>query len=162
MKPYRITIHCSASPNGRPCPASKIKELHTAPKNKEVYWFGKQVKGFNFSDIGYHIIAQPDGGVEYGRALNAQGAHVKGDNEGNVGICLIGNDLFTKRQFEALRYKLNGIRMTYNIPIYNIHCHYEFPSAITQGKSCPNIRAVNLVTWYIQDDWEPLLSNLLD
>ena len=35
----------------------------------------------------------------------------------------------------------------------DIYCHYEFDTAIAQGKTCPNIRSVDLVSWYIlQDD----------
>ncbi len=136
----KITIHCSASKNGKPWTAKDIRKMHMAPPR-------------NWSDIAYHLVIQPDGTVENGRALNVTGSHVKGHNTGNIGICLIGNDKFTRAQFNALRYKLDGLRLSYNLNPWDIYCHYEFDTAIAQKKSCPNVRNVDLVSWYIlQDD----------
>jgi hypothetical protein len=44
-----------------------------------------------FGDIGYHYIIDPAGRVWQGRPLTWQGAHVGGQNEHNLGICLLGN-----------------------------------------------------------------------
>ena len=150
MKPTRITVHCSATKNGKRCPAGKIKLWHLAN---------------GWSDIGYHAVIQPNGETEkypnIGRALNVQGAHVAGENEGNLGICLIGTDKFHVEQFKALRYLLDSWRMSFMIDADEIYCHYEFDSARKQGKTCPSIRAVNLILWYTQFDLRPVKPWLL-
>lgn len=144
--PNKITIHCSATPNGKEVPAKTIKEWHLAR---------------GFKDIGYHLIIQPDGTCEHGRPLNQVGAHVEGANRDNIGICLIGTDKFTKAQFSKLYDQLEGIRLTYMIHPIHLHCHYEFPSAAKQGKTCPNIPIQVLLWWWTHNDWRVLLPYIL-
>ena len=141
-KPEKITIHCSVTKNGERIPAAIIKKWHTDPPPR----------GHGWSDIGYHLIIQPTGEVENGRGLNIIGSHVKGHNTGNIGICLIGNDRFDMRQLDSLKYNVDAIMMTYNIDWGDIYCHYEFDTAQRQGKSCPNIRATDLVLWLLTQD----------
>lgn len=145
MRPYRITVHCTNTPNDTVCPLDKIKRLHTS--KDIVHWFGTKIKGFGFKDIGYHLVIQPSGDTETGRALNVRGAHVRGANSGNIGIALVGTDKFTKKQFVSLRYRYESLRLTYDIKPYNVWCHYEFKSAIKQGKTCPNIDTKRLQYW---------------
>lgn len=137
LKPSRITIHCSASENFKTWDVEKIRRFHVDERG--------------FSDIGYHFVIQPDGETQRGRALNAIGAHVKGSNliEGgiNVGICLIGLDSFTKRQFVSLRSTIQFLLSSYNLPEHKIYCHYEYASA--NGKTCPNMRAAALMAWFV-------------
>lgn len=45
----------------------------------------------DFADIGYHFIVDPQGNVWEGRPLRFQGAHVKDQNEGNLGVMVMGN-----------------------------------------------------------------------
>jgi N-acetylmuramoyl-L-alanine amidase len=135
MKPLRVVIHCSATPNGVEVPLANIRRQHM----EENGW----------SNVGYHGIINPNGDWEQGRPFNEKGAHVKGANEGSIGICLIGTDRFTKAQFKTLDQKLDGILMAYQIPVWEIWCHHEFPSAKLQGKECPSMRAVNLIAWYL-------------
>jgi len=151
MIPTRVTIHCSASKNGQAWPAVEIRKFHMAAPPQ----------GRGFKDIGYHLVIQPDGQVERGRGLNAQGAHVMDaagdifdvqntkDNEGNIGICLVGDTLFTREQFDALRSQLESLRMTYSINSWEIRCHNQFRSAIAQGKTCPNMEIGRILAWYI-------------
>lgn len=49
-----------------------------------------------YSGIGYHYYVRKSGNVYQGRPEATIGAHVKGYNNGNVGICLEGN--FTKEK----------------------------------------------------------------
>ena len=142
MKPARITIHCSDSRDGVRFPASWIRKWH--------------MEHNGWSDIGYHLVIQPDGEVEYGRGLNRQGAHVSGENHHNVGICLIGKYLFTRKQFSALRYQLESICMTYDIPRWEVYMHNQFPSAIKQGKTCPNIPINHFLAWWLEVDCKAL------
>ena len=134
MTPEKVTIHCSVTKNGETCDIEKIREWHKA-------------KGW--TDIGYHFVTQPDGETQNGRSLTATGAHVEGHNTGNIGICLIGTDKFTQRQFDSLHVVLESLRMLYSIKPWNISCHYEYDTAIKQGKTCPNMKISNILSWYL-------------
>jgi hypothetical protein len=146
MIPNRITIHCSATLNGVKCPAPVIEQWH---------------KSRGFSEIGYHLVIQPDGEAEKGRPLNKQGAHVEGDNENNIGICLIGTDKFKIKQFEVLRYQLDSIIMVYNIKPWEIWAHNQFQSAIAQKKTCPNMSINQILAWYIGNNHDAIEKNIL-
>jgi len=68
-----------------------------AAGNSDVFrWYHRVVNGW--SDIGYHFVIgngkggySVEGGIELGRYLCFQGAHIRGHNHDSVGICLIGN-----------------------------------------------------------------------
>lgn len=144
----RITLHCSATPNGKEYPAETIRNYH-----KKKGW----------KDIGYHKVIQPSGLSENGRALNEPGAHVEGANQLNgginIGICLIGTDRFTLKQFETLRKELDYF--TSFMPKWEISCHYEYESARKQGKSCPNIQLRRLLPWYFLEIDEAIAPYLI-
>lgn len=132
MIPRRITIHCSDTANGVAVPISEIDSWH-----KQKGWSG----------IGYHYVIEPDGSLERGRPLNQVGAHVFGENEENLGICMIGRNKFTIKQFESLHRVIQELQMMYSIPSWELYGHYEFDSARKSGKSCPNMRISCLVLW---------------
>lgn len=148
MNPNRITIHCSDSKNGERVDISVIREWHLAR---------------GWKDIGYHMVIQPDGEIQNGRSLKEQGAHVEGENENNLGICLVGKTRFSRAQMDSLRRRLDDITMLYQIRPWNIFCHYQFSSAIKQGKTCPNMSINRLISWYIghyeEAIWPYLLEN---
>jgi len=151
MLANRITLHCSDTPNGKWIDPLEVKRWH--------------VDGNGWDDIGYHYLINVDGNVSsfatgVGRALNKQGAHVAGENKNNIGICLIGRSAFTKDQWKALREQIDGLRLLYQIPAWNIWCHYEFPSAKAQGKQCPNVRAVDFLLWYLHEIDDPIKQNI--
>lgn len=134
MKPNRITIHCSATPNGQHVDIEVIRQDH--------------IKNRGFTDIGYHLLCQPSGEMQSGRPLNQVGAHVEGHNTGNLGVCLVGTDKFTRQQFKALESTLDSWFMVFSIPLWEIWCHHQFDTAIKQGKTCPNLPIQNLFAWY--------------
>lgn len=146
VKPTKVTIHCSATPNGQIYSIEQIRKDHIAR---------------GFSDIGYHIVIQPTGDWDNTRALNEPAAHVQNHNKGNVGICLIGNDRFSKRQFDVLRVKLDAIKTLYDVRPWEFHCHYLFDTAIKQGKTCPNFSVQRLLTWYLTGDMKALENVML-
>ena len=146
MDPYRITIHCSATRNGVDVPAEKIREWHLAR---------------GFSDIGYHIVFQPSGYIEPGRPTNVQGAHVKGDNSGNIGLCLVGTDRFTQAQWAGLKGRLDTLFLCFDIPRWELHGHEQFPSARQQNKTCPNVSINRLMAWYFLGEDDALKPHLL-
>jgi len=144
--PHLITVHCADSPNGKSYPIERMKQDHL-------------LRGFK--DIAYHKIIQPDGTVEDGRPLNQIGAHVAGHNKGNIGICLVGDTKFTRSQWDALRNTLDGIFLTYSIPKTELYCHYQFDSAIKEGKTCPNFPINVLLLWYYQTVGEQAIAPYL-
>jgi N-acetyl-anhydromuramyl-L-alanine amidase AmpD len=114
-----------------------------------------------FGGVAYHIFIQPDGEAIITRPFNEKGYHVSKHNEGSIGICLAGNDKFTQRQFDALRYKLDSIFLTYNIKKTELFVHAQFDTAIKQGKTCPNIRINDLLLWYYNTVGEQAIANYI-
>lgn len=134
MEVHLCTVHCTATENGEEVSISAIEKDHISR---------------GFGGIGYHIIIQPDGTKITTRPLNQVGAHVKGSNTGNIGIALAGTDRFTYNQFLSLYSVLEMLRISFSLKPEMIFCHHEFQSAKDQGKTCPSIRAVDLVVWYM-------------
>ena len=112
-----IVIHCSDSPQGRGDNAETIHRWHLQR---------------SFSGIGYHKVILEDGTIENGRPLYWAGAHVRSHNTDTIGICLIGVDSFTKRQFAALHYLLFKLKEKY--PNASIVGHRD----LDPSRTCPN------------------------
>ncbi|HUU31867.1 MAG TPA: peptidoglycan recognition family protein [Phycisphaerae bacterium] len=73
---WRATIHHTATPPDRP--AERVRNIDADHRARG--WGG----------VGYHFLISEDGTVFPGRPLDRQGAHVLGENEGNLGIAFIG------------------------------------------------------------------------
>lgn len=114
----KFIVHCSASPNDRDIGAAEIYKMH--------------VDGNGWSDIGYHYIIRRDGRIEFGRPIEKIGAHVRGENTGSVGVCLIGLDDFTVEQFASLKALWQVFKLIN--PDITQHGHRDF----TNQKTCPN------------------------
>ena len=110
----KIVIHCSASPNGRADTAADIHQWH-----KEKGWDG----------IGYHYVIEADK-VSVGRPEYWQGAHAYGHNDNSLGICLIGTDVFSAKQWHMLENLVRELSIRY--PDVQIMGHNEVSS-----KACP-------------------------
>lgn len=111
-----IIIHCAATPNGRAHDADDIHRWH-----QERGWDG----------IGYHYVIRLDGHTENGRPNYWTGAHVGGNNQDTLGICLIGTDSFSIEQHKALAELLEYLREVYPDAIIRGHRDYD------SGKTCP-------------------------
>jgi len=146
QKLNKITVHCSATPNGKYVPRGTIEEWHIQ-------------KGF--SKIGYHFLIQVDGTIIEGRKLEEIGAHVEGANTGNVGICLIGNDKFHEDQFEVLYMLIGQLCAKYNIPRWEVYCHNMFESAMKQKKTCPNFSINKLLSLVFTGKLDSLEDNII-
>lgn len=142
MTPKMITIHCSDSPNGRDVSTNEIRKWHTDPPPK----------GRGFSDVGYHQVVEIDGGCGRGRPDNVVGAHVAGHNEGNLGVCVVGQDKFTRAQFATLKWVLKHWMLVYGIGVDDVFGHYNFDTAQKQGKTCPNLKTEDIHAWLDGDD----------
>ena len=131
----KIIVHCSATQEGRDLDAAEINRWHLK-------------RGWN--GIGYHYVVLLDGTIEYGRSIYKQGAHVKGENEGSIGICYIGGvesergsngkwiakDTRTPEQKESLLHVLKTLMAMF--PLATIYSHNEFAN-----KACPSFDATN-------------------
>ena len=127
-----IIIHTSATADGwmadKPI-ADKVAEIDRWHRDR------------GWSGIGYHYVIDRNGAVASGRALERDGAHVKGHNKGTVGICLVGGatssatdrfaDNYTPQQDEALRKLIGDLQRTYR-GIKKITGHNQYAA-----KACP-------------------------
>jgi N-acetylmuramoyl-L-alanine amidase len=120
------TIHCNGSPEGRDDEAASINA-----------WDMKV-----FKQKSYHYIILLDGTVVENLPLNVRGAHVGGNNTGNIGICYVGGmtkdmkkpkDTRTKEQKISLRKLVMKLRADY--PRIVIRGHNEWPKV---AKACPS------------------------
>lgn len=145
--PDKITVHTTDTGNGLHVSMEAITKDHIAR---------------GFGGIGYHVVIQPDGTVEWGRSLNQKGAHVAFANQNNIGIALAGSDAFSYAQFNSLRNVIDQIRISFNIKPWEIYCHYEWPSAKAQGKTCPNISYRHLLGWYCGHNDDAIKGYLLE
>ncbi len=114
----KVIIHCSDSDYMWHDNIDTIREWH--------------VKERGWSDIGYHYVITQDGSVQLGRPIERSGAHVRGQNDNSIGICLTGKKFFTCKQFESLRQLISNLKSI--IPGLNIHGHRDFDPS----KTCPN------------------------
>lgn len=79
----KITVHHTAGAyNAKWTEGEAAAEV----RNVQQHHFGQ-----GWCDIGYHYLIGPDGSIFSGRSLFSIGAHTYGHNEGNLGICLLGN-----------------------------------------------------------------------
>lgn len=94
-------------------------------------------RGNGWGDIGYHFVIDRNGRVWEGRAINWQGAHVKNRNEGNLGVCCLGNfeeQSPSPAQLAALERQLSTLMKLYGVPKSRVKTHLEWPGAKT---ACP-------------------------
>jgi hypothetical protein len=130
MLPARyVTVHHDGmSPFRATDQASSVERL-------EMIRNGHRSKGWG--DIGYHFVVDRGGRVWEGRELKWQGAHVKERNEGNIGICCLGNfdeQSPSDAQLEALQQILECTMAKYRIPASRVKTHKEWDIART---ACP-------------------------
>lgn len=129
---WRVTVHHSAMlarPGAAQVSAAAIRAIQQ-----------QHMEGRGYGDIGYHFLIDPTGRIWQGRDLKFQGAHASGaNNEGNVGICLLGNFTTgrdgqepTDAQLRSLQTLLRQVCQQHRLPAREIHTHREF-----RPTSCP-------------------------
>lgn len=121
-----LVIHCSDTQNNMKVNAEYIHEMHL---------------NFGWDGIGYHKVILRSGQVENGRPEYWIGAHVKGKNNISLGVCLIGKDNFTKKQFSSLERILRKWKSVY--PGAKIVGHCDTGKT---NKTCPNF---DVKTWLV-------------
>lgn len=127
-----ITIHCSATSPAHKHDVDDIRKMHLKR---------------GFSDIGYHTVILRDGTIQIGRPWRRYGAHVKGHNAKNFGICMVGGvdsnnkaeDNFTEEQWDSLRTVLMDLVGILGIKDGNILGHRDWsPDLNHDGKITSN------------------------
>jgi len=124
-----ITIHCAATPRGKPFSAAQISAMDKARAD-----LGNQ--------IAYHYVIELDGKVTQTLRHDQRGAHTGGHNTGNLGICYVGGvledgktpaDTRTEAQKTAMAALLAKLRAQY--PGVRIRGHRDWPKV---AKACPS------------------------
>lgn len=119
-----LVVHCSDSEDSQELTALDIHKMHL---------------NFGWDGIGYHKIINRSGKVENGRPEYWIGAHVKGKNEISLGVCLIGRNKFTQKQYLSLEKILKRWKSLY--PKAEIVGHRDTGDT---PKTCPNF---DVITW---------------
>ena len=119
-----LVVHCSDTDNSEQISAIEIHKMHL---------------DFGWDGIGYHKIINRSGKIENGRPEYWVGAHVKGINNISLGVCLIGKDNFTKKQFSSLEKILKEWKTKY--PDAKIVGHKDTGNT---NKTCPNF---DVIAW---------------
>jgi N-acetylmuramoyl-L-alanine amidase len=121
-----LTIHCAATPEGRDVPADEVARW-------DIQRFGQE---------SYHHIVTLDGNAHRRLADDVKGAHVAGNNTGNIGVCYVGGlakdgatpkDTRKDAQKKALAQIVHDYRAKY--PGIVIRGHREWPGV---KKACPS------------------------
>ncbi|MBC7835332.1 MAG: N-acetylmuramoyl-L-alanine amidase [Phycisphaerales bacterium] len=127
----RITIHHDAVHSG------DIRSSADAARRLESFR-RDHVNSRRWADIGYHYIIDPSGRIWEGRNVRFQGAHVKDNNENNVGVMLMGNfnqQSPSPQQIASLD-RFVGQQMTrYRVPMSRVYTHQELGQSACPGSS---------------------------
>jgi hypothetical protein len=137
--------------NGRMGQVTRITIHHDALDNSSLRSEGDVIRRLNsvrqghvsrrpdpFADIGYHFIIDPRGGIWEGRSLYYQGAHVKGQNENNMGVMVMGHfdrNRPTSAALASLESFIVAQMHRYNIPVSRVRTHMELASTECPGRN---------------------------
>ncbi|MBX3376573.1 MAG: N-acetylmuramoyl-L-alanine amidase [Phycisphaeraceae bacterium] len=130
----RITVHHDGMP-----PVSlrtKADVAHRLELIRSVHTGRSDDNGRNWADIGYHYIVDPQGRVWEGRPVRYQGAHVKQNNENNLGILVLGNfdeQRPTSEAINALDAFLADRMRAYRVPVTRVFTHQEINPTACPG-----------------------------
>jgi N-acetyl-anhydromuramyl-L-alanine amidase AmpD len=133
MDPSKIkylTIHCSATPEGRDVKAKEISQWDIA----------------KFGQVSYHFVVELDGTFVRTLEDNQVGAHVGKHNTYNIGICYVGGmdkhmqkakDTRTAAQKRALKTLVATYKSRY--PRIIVRGHRDWPGV---KKDCPSFNVI--------------------
>lgn len=127
----RITVHHDGMPptalRGPRDSAARLEQIRSS-----------HVNGRGWADIGYHFIVDPQGRVWEGRPATFQGAHIKDQNENNLGILVLGNFQLQRPTPAALASldRLLVMQMSrYRVPLARVRTHRELARTECPGNN---------------------------
>lgn len=127
----KITVHHEGSkPYWSPDPrttAGRIEQIRRAHVNDR-----------GWADIGYHYVIDRAGNVWQARDIRFQGAHVKDNNEHNLGVLVLGNfdqQSPSKQQVDRLGYALRDLMRIYKVPVTRVKTHREINPTACPGRN---------------------------
>lgn len=127
MNKNTLLIHCAATPNGNS--SYDIYDIDIWHKDRGF----KRTSCDNdlLKHVGYHIVINTRGVMQYGRTLDEKGAHCRGQNSNSIGLCLVGTDKFTVSQWRTLRTAIINITEEHGPMIIRGHRYFN------AKKTCP-------------------------
>jgi hypothetical protein len=126
----RITVHHDGMP-----PVSVRAHADVAARIEQIRMSHIE-RGWG--DIGYHYIVDPAGRVWQGRPLTWQGAHVKDQNPGNLGVLCLGNfemQTPTPAQLAMLDRFVSSQMHRYSVSLALVKTHREMAPTICPGRN---------------------------
>ena len=125
----RITVHHAGDVS-----------LTVTDKNSVIYRLDGILTGHmdrNYGDIGYHFIVDYAGRAWEGRSLAYEGAHVLRQNDGNIGIMLLGNfqqQQPSAQQVDACARLIGLLRAEHRIKRHRIYGHRDLGQSLCPGQ----------------------------
>ena len=89
-----------------------------------------------WADIGYHYAVDPAGRVYQCRPVTLQGAHVRENNEGNLGVLVMGNYMDHRPSARSVQGVVNlvgELRRLHRLGRGTVHTHQELVSTLCPG-----------------------------
>lgn len=134
----RITVHHDAI---MPVPSGSYAD---SLRRLQLIRTGHLNKGW--ADIGYHFAIDPSGRIWQARPLELQGAHVKDNNPGNLGIVIFGNYEEirpTSASLDAVNKMIAYSMARFNVPMSRVYTHQELRPTLCPGR---NLQAQMIAT----------------
>jgi hypothetical protein len=125
----RITVHHDAI---MPVPTGSYTD---SLRRMQLIRTGHLNRGW--ADIGYHFAIDRNGRVFQARPLELQGAHVKNNNPGNLGIVVFGNYEKirpTQASLESVNKMVAYAMERFNVPLSQVRTHQELRSTACPGR----------------------------
>jgi N-acetylmuramoyl-L-alanine amidase len=91
-----------------------------------------------WADIGYHFAIDPNGRIWQARPLELQGAHVKYNNPGNLGIVVFGNYEEirpTQATLQSVNKMVAYAMERFNVPLSAVKTHQELRNTACPGRN---------------------------
>lgn len=138
MKPTRVFLHCSASPDYR-----KDEKRYESYGLEQIRRYHMQHNGWD--DVGYHFVIKRPGDIQLGRHLDAVGAHVAGHNGDSIGVCYVGTRWPTDEQLHSIVTIYKSLKDRFGIDHTQWFGHHE----VNEHKDCPGF-PMPLMRAYLQ------------
>ncbi len=127
----RLTIHHDGM-----APVSLRSQQDAARRIESIR--ASHVNARGFADIGYHYIIDPTGRVWEGRPSWKQGAHVKDQNEHNIGVMVLGNfevQQPTPQALASVDQFLSVLMQRHKVSLSRVYTHQEIGQSGCPGRN---------------------------